>query len=102
LQYNNTPGLGYFLTTQYTNNPNPNGYYDYYYSGSGWGSPWWSLDTIWYLYYYFLEDNNGNIKGYNGGAKYFAFMPLDQKRIHSIPNMVCFGCIIGSRQKIII
>jgi len=80
LQYNNTSGLGYFLTTQYTNNPNPSGYYDYYCSGSGWGSPWWSFGTIWYLYYYFLEDKNGNIKGYNGGSKYFAFMPPDQQK----------------------
>jgi len=72
LQYNDT--LGYFLTTQYTNNPNPSGYYDYYYSGSGWS---FSL-TGRYLNYYFLEDNNGNIQGYSG-SDYFAFMPPDQQ-----------------------
>jgi hypothetical protein len=27
----------------------------------------------------FLRDNNGNIQGYNGGSKYFAFMPPDQQ-----------------------
>jgi hypothetical protein len=75
LQYNSTKGLGYFLTTQYTNNPNPSGYYDYY-SGSGWGLTLFG----WHLNYYFLEDNNGNIKGYNGGSNYFAFMPPDQQK----------------------
>jgi len=54
LQYNDS--IGYFLTTQYTNNPNPSGYYDYYYSGSAYGGS----------NYYFLEDNNGNIQGYSG------------------------------------
>ena len=76
--------MGYFLTTQYTNNPNPSGYYDYYCSGSGWGTSWCSnllqLFRCPTLYYYFLEDNTGNIKGYNGGSKYFAFMPPDQQR----------------------
>ena len=68
-------GLGYFLTTQYTNNPNPSprGYYDYYYSGSANGGS----------NYYFLEDNNSNgnnnIQGHNGGSQYFPFMPLDQQ-----------------------
>jgi len=78
LQYNSTKGLGYFLTTQYTNNPNPNGYYDYYYSGSGWG---YSLNPFHfgpYLNYYFLEDNTGNTKGYSG-SDYFVFMPPDQQ-----------------------
>jgi len=75
LQYNDTLGLGYFLTTQYTNNPNPNGYYDYYYSGSGWGI---SL-TGSYLNYYFLEDKNGNTNGYSG-SNYFVFMPPDQQK----------------------
>jgi len=77
LQYNSTKGLGYFLTTQYTNNPNP-GYYDYYYSGSGWG---YSLNPFHfgpYLNYYFVENNNGNIQGYSG-YDYFAFIPLDQQ-----------------------
>lgn len=51
-------GLGYFLTTQYTNNPNPGprGYYDYYYSGSANGGS----------DYYFLEDTDGTSKGYSG------------------------------------
>jgi len=49
--------LGYFLTTQYINNPNL-GYYDYYYSGSAYGGS----------DYYFLEDIPGNIQGYNGGS----------------------------------
>jgi len=83
LQYNNTLGLGYFLTTQYTNNPNPNGYYDYYYSGSGWGSSWClnllRLFRCPTLNYYFLEDKNGNTNGYSG-SNYFAFMPPDQQR----------------------
>jgi len=48
--------LGYFLTTQYTNNPSPSGYYDYYYSGSAYGGS----------DYYFLEDIPGNIQGYSG------------------------------------
>jgi hypothetical protein len=72
LQYNDT--IGYFLTTQYTNNPNTNEYnqyYDYYYSGSGWSGS--------NLNYFFLEDNTGNIKGYNDGSNYFAFMPPDQQ-----------------------
>jgi len=55
LQYNDTPGLGYFLTTQYINNPNL-GYYDYYYSGSADGGS----------NYYFLEDSHGNKQGYSG------------------------------------
>jgi hypothetical protein len=81
LQYNSTKGLGYFLTTQYTNNPNPSGYYDYYYSGSGWGTSWcWNFPPLCSnLDYYFLEDNTGNTKGYSG-SKYFAFMPPDQQR----------------------
>jgi len=58
LQYNSTKGLGYFLTTQYTNNPSPNGYYDYYYSGSAYGGS----------DYYFLEDTDGTIQGDNGGS----------------------------------
>ena len=71
LQYNNTQGLGYFLTTQYTNNPNqnPNGYYDYYYSGSAYGGS----------DYYFLENIPRNIQGQNGGSNYSAFMPPDQQ-----------------------
>jgi hypothetical protein len=79
LQYNNTSGLGYFLTTQYTNNPNPSGYYDYYYSGSGWYFSWNPFHFGWHLNYYFLEDKTGNIQGYNGGSNYFAFMPPDQQ-----------------------
>ena len=78
LQYNNTLGLGYFLTTQYTNNPNL-GYYDYYYSGSGWG---YNLNPFHfgpYLNYYFLEDSNGNTNGYSG-SEYFVFMPPDQQQ----------------------
>jgi len=80
LQYNSTLGLGYFLTTQYTNNPNPSGYYDYYYSGSGWGTSY-SLTCLLgcpNLNYYFLEDNTGKKKGY-WGSNYFAFMPPDQQ-----------------------
>ena len=78
LQYNDTVGLRYFLTTQ----PNPqvecqtydnslfcsDGYYDYYYSGSADGGS----------DYYFLNDSNGNTYGYSG-SNYFAFMPLDQQ-----------------------
>ena len=71
--------MGYFLTTQYTNNPNPGGYYDYYYSGSGWYFSWNPLSFGWHLNYYFLEDKTGNIQGYNGGSNYFAFMPPDQQ-----------------------
>jgi hypothetical protein len=78
LQYNNTPGLGYFLTTQYTNNPSPSGYYDYYYSGSGWYFSWNPFSFGWHLNYYFLEDKNGNTNGYSG-SKYFVFMPPDQQ-----------------------
>jgi len=86
LQYNNTKGLGYFLTTQYntnscSSNPCTSGYYDYYYSGSGWGtSTCWSIPPICSnIYYYFLEDNTGNIQGDNGGSNYSAFMPPDQR-----------------------
>jgi hypothetical protein len=85
LQYNSTRGLGYFLTTQYTNNPNTNNYYqywDYYYSGSGWSTSY-SLTCLLgcpNLNYYFLEDYNGNIHGQNGGSNYFAFMPPDQQK----------------------
>jgi hypothetical protein len=85
LQKNSTLGLGYFLTTQtnpqvecytYDNNVEClDGYYDYYYSGSG-----WSISTCWkniwgpisvpypceVLNYYFLEDNNVNKNGYSG------------------------------------
>jgi hypothetical protein len=78
LQYNSTLGLGYFLTTQYTNNPNPNGYYDYYYSGSGWYFSWNPFSFGWHLNYYFLEDKNGKTNGYSG-SKYFVFMPPDQQ-----------------------
>jgi hypothetical protein len=31
------------------------------------------------LNYYFLDDNNSSIQGYNGGSNYFAFMPPDQQ-----------------------
>jgi len=81
LQYNSTKGLGYFLTTQYTSSLNPSGYYDYYYSGSGWGySACWKLPPVCYnLNYYFLEDKTGNTKGYSG-SDYFAFMPPDQQK----------------------
>ena len=83
MQYNSTLGLGYFLTTQYTNNPNPSGYYDYYYSGSGWGTSWclnlFRLFRCPTLNYYFLEDKNGNTNGYSG-SDYFAFMPPDQQK----------------------
>jgi len=66
LQYNDS--IGYFLTTQYTNNPNSLGYYDYYYSGSGWGtSTCWKFPPVCHnLNYYFLEDNTGDIRGYSG------------------------------------
>jgi len=79
LQYNSTKGLGYFLTTQYTNNPS--GYYDYYYSGSGWSySTCWKFPPVCNnLNYYFLEDKNGNKNGYSG-SNYFAFMPPDQQK----------------------
>jgi hypothetical protein len=60
LQYNDS--IGYFLTTQYTNNLNPSGYYDYYYSGSGWdstGCGFLSLSKS--LHYYFeLISTQGN------------------------------------------
>jgi hypothetical protein len=81
LQYNSTKGLGYFLTTQYTNNPNPSGYYDYYYSGSGWGTSWcWNFPPVCNnLNYYFLEDKTGKWIGY-WRSKYFAFMPPDQQK----------------------
>ncbi|MEJ2778608.1 hypothetical protein [Stygiolobus sp. RP850M] len=86
LQYNDT--IGYFLTTEYTNNPNPSGYYDYYYSGSAWVETCWSIFCIpnsWHLKYYFVEDNNSNIEGYSG--KYCSsnnqfcdiFAPADQQ-----------------------
>jgi len=82
LQYNNT--IGYFLTTQYTKNPNTNAlnqYWNYYYySGSGWytsrsltcplGCP--------KLKYFFVESNTGKIQGYEG-ENYFPFMPPNQK-----------------------
>jgi len=71
--------LGYFLTTQYTNNPNPSGYYDYYYSGSGWYFSWNPFSFGWHLNYYFLEDKNGNTNGYSG-SDYFVFMPPDQQK----------------------
>ena len=77
LQYNNTPGLGYFLTTQYINNPNL-GYYDYYYSGSGQS---YNVVTGWNTNYYFVEDNNRHIQGFEGGgSNYFPFMPPDQQQ----------------------
>jgi len=81
LQYNNTKGLGYFLTTQYTNNPSPSGYYDYYYSGSGWDTSYSLTCPLGCpnLNYYFLEDIPGNIQGQDGGSNYFAFMPPDQQ-----------------------
>jgi len=72
--------LGYFLTTQYTNNPNSLGYYDYYYSGSGWSTSYSLTCPLGCstLNYYFLEDNTGKWIGYHG-SKYFAFMPPDQQ-----------------------
>jgi hypothetical protein len=81
LQYNDT--IGYFLTTQYTNNPSTNEYnqyYDYYYSGSGWGtSLCWNFPPVCNnLNYYFLRDTTGNTNGY-WGSDYFAFMPPDQQ-----------------------
>jgi hypothetical protein len=77
LQYNDS--IGYFLTTQYTNNPNPSGYFDYYYSGSGWYFSWNPFSFGWHLNYYFLEDKNGNTNGYSG-SNYFVFMPQDQQK----------------------
>ena len=81
LQYNSTKGLGYFLTTQYTNNPNSLGYYDYYYSGSGWStSLCWKFPPVCYNpNYYFLEDNTGKKKGY-WGSNYSAFITPDQQK----------------------
>ncbi|EOD42697.1 hypothetical protein Nst1_036 [Candidatus Nanobsidianus stetteri] len=90
LEYNSTQGLGYFLTTQYTNNPNSIGYYDYYYSGSGGGISTCSKNIsilgrsisiqypCWGLNYYFVEDTSGSTNGYSG-SDYFAFMPQDQQ-----------------------
>jgi hypothetical protein len=57
---------------------------DYYYSGSGW-SCGTTCDltlglTSWHLKYYFLEDNNSHIEGYNGPTN-FAFIPIDQQQI---------------------
>jgi hypothetical protein len=87
LQYNDT--IGYFLTTEYTNNPNPSGYYDYYYSGSAWVETCWSIFCIpnsWHLKYYFLEDSNGNKQGYSGSYcnnnNQFCdiFAPTDQQK----------------------
>jgi hypothetical protein len=86
LQYNDTLGVRYFLTTQYNNNYPCSStsceYYDYYYSGSGWSTSYsWKCPLgCPNLNYYFLEDNTGNIKGYSGGSKYFAFMPPDQQK----------------------
>jgi hypothetical protein len=82
LQYNDTPGLEYFLNTQYTNNPNQNGYYDYYYSGSGWSSSaCWKIPPICNnLNYYFLENIPGNTQGQNEGSNYFVFIPPDQQK----------------------
>ena len=86
LQYNNTKGLGYFLTTQYNSNPCSSnlctsGYYDYYYSGSGWSTSYSLTCPLGCpsLNYYFLEDNTGNKNGY-WGSNYFAFMPPDQQK----------------------
>jgi len=86
LQYNSTLGLGYFLTTQYNSSPcssNPctSGYYDYYYSRSGWGTSWcWNFPPFCSnLNYYFLEDNTGKTNGYSG-SDYFVFMPPDQQK----------------------
>jgi hypothetical protein len=100
LQYSNILGLGYFLTTQYNTNPcssNPctSGYYDYYYSGSGWScGTYCSLTmgtTHWNLNYYFLEDNTGKIYGQNGGSNYFAFMPPDQQKHNHYYNYSQYG-----------
>jgi hypothetical protein len=84
LQYNSTKGLGYFLTTQYnsslcSSNPCTSGYYDYYYSGSGWYFSWNPFSFGWHLNYYFLEDKTGSTNGYSG-SDYFAFMPPDQQK----------------------
>jgi uncharacterized protein YxeA len=81
LQYNDT--IGYFLTTQYTKNPATNSYnqyWNYYYSGSGWYSfTCLNIPPIcWKLKYFFVEDNTGNIRGYEG-EDYFPFMPPDQQ-----------------------
>jgi len=86
LQYNSTKGLGYFLTNQYNSSPcssNPctSGYFDYYYSGSGWGTSYSLTCPLGCptLNYYFLEDKTGKTNGYSG-SKYFAFMPPDQQK----------------------
>jgi len=67
LQYNGTLGLGYFLTTQYNANSCSSysctsGYYDYYYSGSGWSSTGCGfLSASKSLHYYFeLVSTQGN------------------------------------------
>ncbi|MFP3283978.1 MAG: hypothetical protein RXO65_00815, partial [Candidatus Nanopusillus acidilobi] len=67
LQYNDTLGLGYFLTTQYNTNlcssySCTSGYYDYYYSGSGWSSTGCGvLSSSKSLHYYFeLVSTQGN------------------------------------------
>jgi len=85
LQYNSTKGLGYFLTTQYTNNPNPNGYYDYYYSGSGWsltGCGFLSLSKS--LHYYFelvsTQGNQGKEFKVCDNSYPLLFIPPDQQK----------------------
>jgi hypothetical protein len=93
LDYNNDTGLGYFLTNQTDNILSgcqksnegvfcPYGYYDYYYSGSGYYSSQGSgggTDRNAPLYYYFVEDNTGSITGYNGGTTPIPFIPPDQQ-----------------------
>ncbi|MEJ2778414.1 hypothetical protein [Stygiolobus sp. RP850M] len=78
LQKNSTKGLGYFLTISYNNIPCSSnlctsGYYDYYYSGTG-----WPLGiAVYNPNQYFVEDNNGNIEGYNEGSNGLPFIPFD-------------------------
>jgi hypothetical protein len=85
LQYNSTKGLGYFLTTQYTNNPNSLGYYDYYYSGSGWSSTGCGfLSPSKSLHYYFelvsTQGNQGKEFKVCDNSYPLPFIPPDQQK----------------------
>ena len=86
LKYNNTQGLGYFLTTQYTNNPNSLGYYDYYYSGSGWSSTGCGFSSLSRsLHYYFelvsTQGNQGKEFKVCDNSYPLPFIPPDQQQI---------------------
>jgi hypothetical protein len=90
LQYNSTKGLGYFLTTQYNSSPCSSnlctsGYYDYYYSRSGWSSTgcgFLSLSKS--LHYYFelvsTQGNQGKEFKVCDNSYPLPFIPPDQQK----------------------